>query len=134
MKQIKLLLISEDASPFEPLVDALEKQQIVHVDSTRSTERALRLVENNEIEAVIVDEHLEGTSGLDFVNELVRCNPFVNCALVSSLQPAEFHEATEGLGVFMQLKGRPSLQEATSISAQISDHLNKIYRLVSSQL
>jgi len=132
MKKIKLLIITKDAELFRPLEAALASEAMLGVVITESTGQVRRAVENNEVEALIVDEQLEAMSGLDFVNELVRINPLVNCALVSMLQPDEFHEATEGLGVFMQLNGRPGPQEAVRVAARISDHLNKIYGLISS--
>jgi len=132
MKKIKLLIITEDVELFRPLEAALVSETMLGVVITESTGQVRRAVENNEVEALIVDEQLEAMSGLDFVNELVRINPLVNCALVSMLQPDEFHEATEGLGVFMQLNGRPVAQEAVRVAARISDHLNKIYGLISS--
>jgi len=132
MKKIKLLIITEDVELFRPLEAALASETMLGVVITESTGQVRRAVENNEVEALIVDEQLEAMSGLDFVNELVHINPLVNCALVSMLQPDEFHEATEGLGVFMQLNGRPDAQEAVRVAARISDHLNKIYGLISS--
>lgn len=131
MKQIKLILISQEAKFFRDLKDALEDDKSLLVSSTDETEQVLSAVENNEVDAVIIDDELKGTSGLEFVKILVRRNPIVNCALVSSLHPAEFHEATEGLGVFLQLPGRPGPQEADHVSARISAHLQKIYGLVS---
>lgn len=132
MKKIKLLIITKDVELFRALEAALASEATLAVAITGSTGQVRRAVENNEVEALIVDEQLDVMSGLDFVNELVRINPLVNCALVSMLQPKEFHEATEGLGVFMQLNGRPGAQEADRVAARISDHLNKIYGLISS--
>lgn len=131
MKQINLILISKDAELFAELKTVLEKNGSLRVSATDSTEQVRNAVKNNAVDALIVDDQLRGISGLDYIKELVRSNPFVNCALVSSLQPAEFHEATEGLGVFMQLAGRPCRQEADSVGGRIGDHLAKIYSLIS---
>lgn len=130
MKQIKLMLISQDAAFFSDLKAALEDEKSLLVTATESTEQILSAAANGEVDAVIVDDVLRGASGLDFIKELVRRNPFVNCALVSSLHPREFHEITEGLGVFLQLPGRPGPREAGDISAQICGHLGKIYGLI----
>jgi len=131
MKQINLILISKDAELFADLKTVLEKNGSLRVSATDSAEQVRNAVKNNAVDALIVDDQLNGISGLDFIKELMRLNPFVNCALVSSLQPAEFHEVTEGLGVFMQLAGRPGAQEADKVGGRIGDHLAKIYSLIS---
>jgi CheY-like chemotaxis protein len=132
MKQIKLILISQDVEFFRDLKDALEDDESLHVTATDSTEQVLAAAEKSEVDVVIVDDQLKGIGGLDFIKKLVRRNPFVNCALVSSLHPSEFHAATEGLGVFLRLPGRLGPQESGDISAQICAHLEKIYGLISS--
>ncbi len=132
MKPIKLILISQDAALFKDLKDALDDDESLIVGVTESTEQVLGAVEDSEVDAVIVDDVLKSGSGLDFIKEMVHRNPFVNCALVSSLHPSEFHELTEGFGVFLQLQGRPGPQDAAEVSAQIGAHLEKIYGLISS--
>lgn len=131
MKQINLILISKDPELFADLKTVLGENGSLRVSATDSTEQVRNAVKNNTVDALIVDDQLNDGSGLDFIKELVRFNPFVNCALVSPLQPAEFHEATEGLGVFMQLAGRPSSQEAGRVGSRIGDHLARIYSLIS---
>jgi hypothetical protein len=73
-----------------------------------------------EVDGVIVDEEVEGGTGLDFIREFTPQNPFINCALVSSLYPDEFHEATEGYGVFMQIPPHPGREEAEQIGAHLA--------------
>ena len=68
---------------------------------------------------------LQDCTGLQFVKDLVAANPFVNCALASSLSHDAFHEATEGYGVFMQLQVPPTAQSAYDMI----EHLKKIYQL-----
>ena len=49
------------------------------------------------------------------VQELMREHPLINCAMVSSLSPEDFHELTEGLGLFMQLPLHPGAEEAKKV-------------------
>ena len=95
MNKIKLILISSEPGSLQRLRNALAADEV------------------------------PGSTGLQVLRELVKRNPFVNCALVSSLYPAEFHEATEGLGVFMQLPLNPGAGSAREITA----HLEKIYQI-----
>ena len=66
---------------------------------------------------MIVDEQLDDMSGFAFVNQAVKVNPLVNTALVSALAADEFHEATEGLGILMQLPIQPRRKDAEALLA-----------------
>ena len=120
MKKLNLLLISKNKDVFSELGKALaedEHHRGVHCSLPGQVYEA---VATGRIDAVIADEEIEGGAGLEFVRELLRSNPFINCALVSSLYPGEFHEATEGYGVFMQLPLHPGRKEAREISDQLA--------------
>ncbi len=69
------------------------------------------------VDLVIVDEQLDDISGIEFVEQFVKVNPLANTAIVGSLPEAEFHEATEGLGVLMQLPPRPQERDAENLLA-----------------
>lgn len=122
MKKLKFLLIGRDETSFDDLQRALAHGGHHSVSQVSIPEQVYEAVSASKIDAVIVDEAVKGSTGLEFIHELVRFNPFVNCALVSSLYPEEFHEATEGYGVFMQLPVRPGQEEARELCA----HLDKI--------
>lgn len=67
---------------------------------------------SEKVDTVIVDEQLADGDGISFVRQLTKVNPLINCALISSLSLADFHEATEGLGVFMHLPVDPGAEHA----------------------
>ena len=46
-------------------------------------------------------------TNLEFAGKLIKLNPMINCASVSSLPSNEFHEASEGLGMMCQLSFPP---------------------------
>ncbi len=48
-------------------------------------------------------ENLGDMTGLEFIRAIVSKRPMVNCAAISSLASEDFHEASEGLGILMQL-------------------------------
>ena len=122
MKNLNLLLISKNKQRFDDLEQALVTQGQHRVIYCSRPEEVYEAIAAARIDGVIVDEEVEGGTGLDFIRELTPRNPFINCALVSSLYADEFHEATEGYGVFMQIPPHPGREEAE----QIGTHLSKI--------
>jgi DNA-binding NtrC family response regulator len=122
MKNLNLLLISKNKQRFSDLEQALAAHGQHRVRCCSKPEEVYQAIAAGKIDGVIVDEEVEGGTGLDFIRELTPRNPFVNCALVSSLYVDEFHEATEGYGVFMQIPPHPGLREAEKIGT----HLSKI--------
>lgn len=83
---------------------------------------ALETVQEKPVDLVVVDEDLGDMPGLTFVERLVPVNPMINCALVSSLSEKAYHEASEGLGILMQLPTEPDRGDAERLMA----HLNQI--------
>lgn len=126
MNRLDLLLVSRDESSLANMLSVLAEQSGFHISMLSSAQQALAHLRNNRVDVAVVSEELEDCSGLQFVKELVSQNPFVNCALASPLSENEFHEATEGYGIFMQLPPRPTTQSAR----EMIEHLNKIQQLI----
>ena len=122
MKNLTLLLISKNRSRLADLEEALVTHGQHRVLCCSRPEEAYEAVATDKVDGVIVDEEVEGSTGLEFIREFTPCHPFIHCALVSSLYAAEFHEAIEGYGVFMQIPPGPGRKEAEQIGA----HLAKI--------
>jgi CheY-like chemotaxis protein len=80
----------------------------------------LMLLKGKQIDLVIVDEQLGDMDGIAFVKQLVKINPLIHTAIVSALTAEEFHEATEGLGVLMQLPLEPREKEAEALLAVLA--------------
>jgi DNA-binding NtrC family response regulator len=83
---------------------------------------ALAAVEAQSFDVLIADEDLGDMTGLALIRSVVAVQPMLNCAVVSALAPAEFHEVSEGLGILMQLPVQPGPKEAD----RLIDHLRKI--------
>ncbi|MBT8361079.1 MAG: response regulator, partial [Deltaproteobacteria bacterium] len=98
-----------------------------HIGMTfvESAKQAMHTLETTRVDVAIVSIELADMSGLQFVKQLVAQHPFVNCALVSPLYSHEFHEQTEGLGVFMQLPVNPGREAAL----EMIEHLDRIYQI-----
>jgi DNA-binding response OmpR family regulator len=64
---------------------------------------------------MIIDSDLPDTGPLDLVRKLLMVNAMVNTAVVSPLTDAEFHEASEGLGVLGRLPAKPDMSHAADL-------------------
>jgi len=125
-KPLRILLAAGDPARMQNLSDALHNHQAINVSSASTPHQALTAIQAGAVDVLVVDETLAETSGLQFVREVVGSYPLINCALVSTLPPDEFHEVTEGLGVFMHVPPRPGAETA----AEMITLLDKIYGLL----
>ena len=101
---------------------AKEITGIVTVAWATSGNSALAAVKESAVDLIIIGEIVDDMTGLEFVRKLVAVNPLINCALASGLSAEDFHEATEGLGVLMQLPPAPSKEDAQ----RLLEHVKKI--------
>lgn len=110
-----ILLVSKESAALADLAEALIKKKESDVAHVASGGEAFSLLRANRADVVIAAEVLSDGPALSFVKELMRKHPLTNCAMVSSLSPVDFHELTEGLGLFMQLPRDPGAREAEKI-------------------
>lgn len=123
---IRIVLVSTEYKSLSGLASGLEKHENFEVSHVDLGATALELVGNKSVDIVIADENLADMTGLQFIERLVMINPLINCAVVSALSSEDFHEASEGLGVFMQLPVNPGEKDADELVAL----LNKITTLL----
>ena len=126
LRELNILLAGSGGNSLANLAETLAEIEALNVSVVASAAQVFAEIETGRTDVVIIDDEVEGMSGLECIREVVRRNPFINCALVSQLYPDEFHKATEGLGVFMQLPWFPGKEEAEKIYS----HLAKIYQPV----
>ena len=119
----RLLLVGSGADPFAKLSGALQADDRVGFTQIDSGGEALAELQKEPIDLVVAAEQLPDMTGLSFAEKLVVQNPLINCALVSSLDEADFHEASEGLGILAKLSPHPDENQA-------SDLLQKLERIV----
>ena len=112
-----VLFATNDFSRFSELVDKLWHEKAIELAPAATGEAGLALLKVKQVNLVIVDEQLDDMSGIEFVKQLVKVNPMVNTAIVSTLTADEFHEVTEGLGVLMQLPPHPGENDAEALLA-----------------
>lgn len=122
--ELQVLIISKENTTFSSLLPAIKDSNftLFHTDSGQD---AIQKIRSQKIDVAVVADNLSDMTGLECVKLIVPENPFINCALESSLESDDFHEVTEGYGVFMQLSMAP---QATEASAML-EKLSKIYQL-----
>ena len=89
------------------------------IDWVASGQAVLEAVTGTPVDLVVADEDLGDMKGLELIKRLVAVNPLINCALVSSLTENAYHEASEGLGILMQLPVEPGQKHADMLLEQL---------------
>ena len=120
----QLLFVTPDKAGLTDLAAGIEKQGGT-IHWAASGNQALKTIGKQTIDLVITDEQLGDMTGLEFIKRLVTVNPMINSAAVSSLSKEAYHEASEGLGILIQLPPRPGRADGERLMA----HLNQILGL-----
>jgi DNA-binding NarL/FixJ family response regulator len=111
----RILIVAAQPATFADFAACLEKKDGVEVLRAVSGAEAMAIVAVKPVNTIVVDATLADGPGLTFVQKFTKVQPLTNCALVSSLSPEDFHEATEGLGVFLQLPSAPGAADAENM-------------------
>ncbi len=119
----KILLVSKTRANFEKLTRELNEYQENQISWVATSKEAMPIAINKEVDVIISDAELGDSDGLSFIKLIAQKCPLINSALVSSVTDDEFHEITEGLGVFMQLPDNPGNTDAEKIM-QILQSIN----------
>jgi CheY-like chemotaxis protein len=112
---IKILLVTSEKELFSEFASTLEKNEDVELFWATNGKEALEKIPDNPVDLVVVNENIGDMTGIEFMKKLLPINPMINCSAVSTLEPEEFHEASEGLGVLMQLPVNPGKFEAEDL-------------------
>ena len=107
----KFLIITQQTDKFTELAKGLsdgKTNDIVWADSVATARPAAFGL----VDLIIIDENLDGQSGLIIAKDMIRVNALAHLALVTTLSPEEFHEASEGLGVLTSLPPHPGAKDA----------------------
>jgi CheY-like chemotaxis protein len=124
----QLLFVTPDRSNFTDLSSEIEKQGGT-IHWAASGDQALETIAEQAVDLVVTDERLGDMTGLELIGRLVAVNPMINSATVSSLSAKAYHEASEGLGILMQLPPSPNRADGERLMA----HLNQILGLTAAE-
>ena len=111
---IEMLIVTRNRNDFYELADVFSKNDL-QISWAESGEEALSLIRSQNVQLVIADEHFFDMTGVELIEKLVLLNPMICCAAVSSLSEEDFHEASEGLGILMQLPVCPKKEDADKL-------------------
>jgi DNA-binding NtrC family response regulator len=109
------LLVGKNPGSLAGFADELSRRKELKVSRVISSKDAWEILGKSRVDVVVTDQELADGAALPFVHELTRRYPLINCAMVSSISPKDFHELTEGLGIFMQLPVDPGVEEAAKM-------------------
>lgn len=121
---IKILLVTSERAPFSEFATVLKKKDNVELFWASTGHEALAVVSENPVDLVVVNENIGDMTGIEFMKKLLPINPMINSAAVSPLAPEEFHEASEGLGVLMQLPVSPGKLDVENLLKRLNDLKN----------
>ena len=119
----RILLVSQDKASMSALKAGLEENQVRTAWSKSGSDAIVKISEGS-FDLVVTDENLRDMTGLEFIANVISIKPMVNFAAVSSLSPDDFHEASEGLGILMQLPARPGQKQAEKLLSKLQTILN----------
>jgi DNA-binding NtrC family response regulator len=118
---LQILFAGRDLASLPAFKIAIEESN-GQVTCLESGQQVLDAVSEKQFDLLVADETLQDMSGLELIESVIMSQPMLNCAAVSSLSKEGYHEASEGLGVLMQLPSAPGREEADALMK----HLNKI--------
>ena len=110
-----IVLVGKDLSAFGAFITELSGQKGVNVVELVSGSELLTMVDSEKVDVVVMAEELGDGAAMSFAPGFVKKQPLINCAMMSNLDPEDFHEETEGLGIFMQLPVCPGAEEAVNM-------------------
>jgi chemotaxis response regulator CheB len=112
---LNILLVGKDPVSLAVFAGELSKNDAIMVSRAGSGKEAWDILDRCKVDVVVVDKELADEDALSFVQKLIKRKPLINYAMVSTLSPKDFHEVTEGLGIFMQLPADPGPEDAVKM-------------------
>ncbi len=113
-KNMNILLTTPKPEELKEFVTGL-KQESCHPVLAENGEKTLDLISSAKPGLVIVDDRLPDYGALTLIREIVTRDAMINTAVITGMDDSEFHEKSEGLGVFMKLPLKPQAQDAREL-------------------
>ena len=117
----RILVVSPNRDALSVLASTLKKHNDVDLFWVESGGKALETVSNTTFDLVVTEERLEDMTGFELAGKLISVNPMINCAVISTLSPEDFHEASEGLGLLAQLPAQPTKEHTEELLQRLKN-------------
>ena len=114
-KMLRIIFAAKNYAGFGDLVERLRQEPEIELIPVSTASSVKKTLTEQEIHLIIAAEELEDCSGADCIRKVAMQFPLVHTALCSPLDDKAFHEATEGLGVLLQLPPQPGRVDAERI-------------------
>jgi DNA-binding response OmpR family regulator len=124
-QMIQALLVTSSPGSFSQLDSTFSKNDVETIWAESGNSALSMILEGSSFDIIILNESLRDMGGIELAKKLISKNPMLNLALVSALSSKDFHEASEGLGILMQLPPNPQKADAE----KLLEHLNHILLL-----
>jgi DNA-binding response OmpR family regulator len=115
----RVLIVTPHRSRLAEFAQCLAEQHDIQVVWAEDGKAAIADVMRHPPLAVIIDDNLLDMPGFDLVRRLLPINALINTAVISDLSAEAFHEASEGLGIMVQLPPTPAKSEALAVLARL---------------
>jgi DNA-binding NarL/FixJ family response regulator len=122
---LRIVLATARPKALRTFAEALSSDPEVELTPVASGAEALEAVQASTPHLVIIDSGLPDVAPLELVQRMLMLNAMVNTAVISPLSDAEFHGASEGLGVLGQLPDEPGGSEATEVMRKLRTVLGR---------
>jgi DNA-binding response OmpR family regulator len=121
-----LLIVLASARPeaLTAFAAALASDPEVQLQQVATGVEALEAGRTLSPHLMVIDD-LPDSEPLSLVRKLLTVNAMVNTAVVSPLSDAEFHEASEGLGILGRLPLEPGTNEAAGLLQKLRQVLGR---------
>ncbi len=116
---LHILLVTPRLDSLQGFAEALASDPGVRLEHAASGAAALKTAGRAAPQLAIIDTGLPDTTPLDLVQKLLMVNALINTAVVSELSEAQFHEASEGLGILGRLPVNPGRDEAAALLGKL---------------
>jgi DNA-binding NarL/FixJ family response regulator len=114
-----IVLATHRLEAMQAFVEALSSNPEVRLQQVTSGAEVLEAVSVSAPHLVIIDSGLADNEPLELVKKLLMVNAMMNTVVVSPLSEAEFHEASEGLGVLGRLPKEPGESDAADLLGKL---------------
>ncbi len=116
---IRILAATPHEDAWRPFLNALAGDAAVKIVNTGAAALAAVAQDVPAPALLVVDEDLPDAEPLALVLESLRTNAAVNTAVATAMEEAAFHDASEGLGVLLQLPPTPGAEDASRVLAAL---------------